>query len=285
MTGPGIPVVRGLVLSAALGLAGPVWAQEEGSLGRLLRSTHVHGLALEGQRLLLATHHGLHAFDAETGDVRPVGESRQDFMGFVVGADGRLYASGHPETGGNSGVLRSTDGGEHWTVLSDGLDGPVDFHQMTVSPADPQTILGAFDGRIQRSRDGGVSWEVAGSAPAGLMDLAASAGDPERVYAATATGLLVSPDGGATWEPAGFSGEPVSLIEVGPGENLHAFVLGRGLMRAEGDGLEWALLSAPLGEDHVLHFTTDGTRAYAVTASGALLVSGDGGGTWAFAGR
>jgi photosystem II stability/assembly factor-like uncharacterized protein len=35
-----------------------------------------------------------------------------------------------------------------------------------------------------------------------------------------------------------------------------------------------------MGGDYLLHFATDGRRAFAVTGSGAFLVSEDGGASW-----
>ena len=194
---------RYVCLSAVvLGLAGgAAWAQEGWSLSAALQGNHIHGLTFDPQddnRVLLATHHGLYALDLGTRKVVPVGESRQDFMGFSVAAEDRFFASGHPETGGNSGVLHSTDGGVTWTTLSEGVDGPVDFHQMTTSPADPQTLYGAFAGGLQRSQDAGATWEVIGPVPDGLVDLVGSALDPDTLYAATEAGLLRSQDAGAS---------------------------------------------------------------------------------------
>lgn len=274
----------GPALALGLLLIGPqAPAQEAAPLADFLRGTHVHGLSMDPRdpdRLLLATHHGLLALDPATGEATPVGESRQDFMGFSVAGPDRFLASGHPEEGGNSGVLLSADGGATWSRIAEGAEGPVDFHQMTVSAADPRTLYGAYGGSLQRSRDGGATWEVVGPAPEGLIDLAASSLDPDRLHAATETGLLTSGDGGASWAPAHPAGAPATFVEAGPDGTIHAFVLGEGLLRAEEPGLDWTLVSEPLGGEYLLHFATDGTRAFAVTGSGALLASDDGGATW-----
>ena len=282
------PLPFGLALGLLLSSTFPAIAQETAPLADLLGHSHVHGLALDPKdpgRLLLATHHGLHALALDTGAVTPVGESRQDFMGFSVAGEDRFFASGHPEEGGNSGVLRSEDGGVTWAQLSDGVDGPVDFHQMTVSAADPDSVYGVHAGLLQRSRDGGITWKAVAPAPDGLIDLAASSADPERLFAATEAGLLVTEDGGKGWQPAVSLPSPVSFVEAGPGGAVHAFVLGKGLVRAEEGALDdWTLVSAPFGGDYLLHFATDGTRAFAVTGSGALLASENGGASWALFG-
>lgn len=270
-----------------LGLAGGAQAQDEATLTATLQGNHVHGLAFDPRdenRVLLATHHGLHALDLETGEVVPLGETRQDFMGFSVGAEGRFFASGHPEAGGNSGVLTSTDQGASWAKLSDGAGGPVDFHQMTASPADPQVLYGAFAGELQRSRDASATWQVVGPAPDGLIDLAGSALEADTLYAATEGGLLKSTDGGTTWESAHPAPLPATFVETGPDGTLYTFILSQGLMRAEEASLDWTQDSEPMGGDYILHFATDGTRAVAATGSGALLFSDTGGESWRFLG-
>src|SRR4029079_10501478 len=102
--------------------------------------------------------------------------------------------SGHPPTGGNLGFMQSVDGGRSWTEVSPGVDGPVDFHQMTLSPRDQATIYGAFRA-LQVSHDSGKTWETAGKLPSGLISLAASPKDRDRLYAGTEMGLLDSADG------------------------------------------------------------------------------------------
>ncbi len=90
-------VVAGGVLMALMPSLSP--AQSERPLTELLGSTHIHGLAVDRadpKRLLIATHHGLHALDVDAGTTAPVSEARDDFMGFTAhpGEAGILYASG-----------------------------------------------------------------------------------------------------------------------------------------------------------------------------------------------
>ena len=89
------------------------------------------------------------------------------------------------------GLILSEDGGATWTQLSAGAGGPVDFHTMTVSRADPKTMYGLF-ARVQLSRDNGASWTVAGPGPDRVIDLAASPTAPDVVYAGTVGGLMRS---------------------------------------------------------------------------------------------
>ena len=275
----GLPVV---LLCLATGVA----QAQEAPHADLLESTHIHGLAfdpLDKSRVLVATHSGFFAFDFETQEVAPVGESRLDFMSSSV-SGGLFFASGHPETGGNSGVLLSTDGGVSWTFLSQGAEGPVDFHQMTASPAGPTILFGVFAGKLQRSWDAGATWELLGPVPYGLVDLAGSARNSDTLYAATDTGLLKSEDAGRTWAQIYPDAWPVSFVETGPDDTLYAFLQGRGLVRADEDSLNWTVVSEPLGGEYLTHFVTDGTRAVASTGSGMLLISETGGRDWAVLG-
>lgn len=256
------------------------------TLAELGRKTHYHGIAFARSGtavLVLATHHGLYAIAMDGGATRvsPV----QDFMGFSPDPANELayYASGHPAAGGNSGVLHSRDGGASWATLSPGVDGPVDFHQMDVSGADPKVIYGAF-GRIQASRDAGRSWEIAGDAPERLIALAASGLKAERPYAASENGILVSEDSAKSWAPLAFAGEVTSTIQTGPDNALYAFVVGRGLMKASEDKPDaWTLLSNDFGEAIPLHMAADakdGQHLALTMQNNEVRESLDGGKSW-----
>jgi hypothetical protein len=153
-----------LRIALVLLLASPAAAQETVPLADLLASTHVHGIApgMQGaESVTIATHTGLWAADLTAKMAARLGASQDDFMGYsaVPGSPGTAYASGHPAAGGNLGVIRTDDAGETWALVSEGLNGPVYFHNMEVSRADPAVIYGiGHDRVVQRSTDGGVTW-------------------------------------------------------------------------------------------------------------------------------
>src|SRR3546814_17211897 len=116
----------------------------------------------------------------------------------------------HPAGGGNLGFIASEDGGQTWEQVAEGANGPVDFHAMDVSAADPSVIYGLY-GDVQVSHDGGKTWEIAGAPQADVFDLAASATNPDIVYAAARNGLMVSGDGAGNSLPA-FPVDPKSVV-------------------------------------------------------------------------
>ena len=256
------------------------------TLADLSKHTHYHGVAFAragSASLLLATHHGLYAVAADGTAilVSPV----QDFMGFSPDPADPLsyFASGHPAEGGNSGFLKSADGGATWMQISEGAGGPVDFHQMDVSPADPNIIYGHF-GRIQVSRDGGATWVAEGKPVPGLIALAASSVETNRLYAATKTGLAASEDGGKSFAPIAFEGQVVSTVETGTDGALYAFVLGKGFASAkESVPQTWTELSNSFGEAIPLHIAVDpkdGQHLALTTQNNDVLESRDGGTNW-----
>lgn len=268
----------------AFGYAGVAGATEPGSLTDLQAATHIHGIAVDQadpDYLLVATHHGLFRAGPD-GKIRRI-SIVQDFMGFTPHPTeaGVLFASGHPAHGGNLGFVMSTDAGQTWNQISGGVEGPADFHQLTVSAAEPATIYGAFRG-LQRSRDGGKSWEIVGPAPDRLIDLAASARQKDTLYAATESGLLVSRDAGGSWTPV-MEAAPVTMIEPTSSGTLYAFVYGEGLMQSPESAANWTRVGGSWGEQFILDLAIDSDdplRMFAATGQGQVLASKDGGENW-----
>jgi photosystem II stability/assembly factor-like uncharacterized protein len=273
---------------ALAALLGGTLAFEGAAAERIALSevSHIHGIAVDSRdpsRLFLATHHGIFLTSPDATAQR-VSEDRSDYMGFTPNpADPQvLFASGHAAGGGNMGFIVSRDGGATWTRVSPGADGPVDFHAMDVSAADPSVVYGLY-GSIQVSRDAGKTWEVSGDAPDDIFDLAASALDANLVYAATRRGLMVSRDAGRSWDSTGPEGQPATMVQVGPNGTVYAFVYGTGLMKAPAAALSWRPVSTEFGERVLLHLAIDRddpNRMFAVTDEGRVLASTNGGKKW-----
>lgn len=267
----------------ALAVLLPIAASAEPVAG-LRAHTHIHGLAVDRNDpayLLVATHHGLYRAgpDGEATLVSAV----QDFMGFNPdpGDPSMLYASGHPARGGNLGFIASNDGGKTWKQLSPGVNGPVDFHQMTVSRADPRTIYGAY-GNLQVSRDAGKTWAEVGPAPEKLIDLAASAKNSDIVYAATERGLFITADAGKSWK-ALLEPTPVTMVEVTPDGTIYAFIYGKGLAWAKEGTFNWSTAAGDWDRQYILHLAVDPAdprRLFAATGDGQVIASKDQGQSW-----
>lgn len=286
-----------VALATATFLVGRSFSGGETTVAALTESTHFHGLAVDprnADRLYLATHHGLFVVGPD-GAARRISETTDDFMGFTPHPTDPnvLYASGHPAGGGNLGFIVSRDGGKSWSKLANGAGGPVDFHQMDVSKADPAVVYGVF-GDLQKSTDGGRSWSRIGPAPEGIIGLAASSTDADRIYAATRGGLVVSNDGGRHWRPVQKSQQPATMVHVTPDGTVYAFVVGTGLMRAKEPALDWTVLGNGFGGALLLHLAAgargDAVTLYAVAVNPesraqALHVSRDEGGSWVRLGR
>lgn len=157
-----------LAVAAVLGIGGlyvsGAFSQGATSIVALAKDTHFHGIAVDpadSSRVYLATHHGLYVMGTDDR-AQWISEVR-DYMAHPTDAT-VLFASGHPAGDGNLGFIVSRDGGRTWTKLSDGIGGPVDFHQMDVSKVDPRVIYGVYQS-LQRSDDGGQTWQLVGRRP------------------------------------------------------------------------------------------------------------------------
>lgn len=264
-------------------------AQEAVPLADLMSETHIHGIAVGMNGLdsaTLATHHGVFSVDLTAQTAVPIGTSQDDFMGFspVPGQPGHAFASGHPETGGNLGIIRTEDGGKSWTHVSDGIGGPVDFHTMEVSRADAAVIYGiAHDGAVQRSTDAGARWVLTGAAPDKLIDIATSVVAPDQIYAATENGLFETRDAGESWQSILAATAPVSTVDMGADGRLRAVQLGQGLIEVDVATGKPTIVAPKLPGGYLLSLAVthvDPLRLMALSPDGALLRSDDGGANW-----
>jgi photosystem II stability/assembly factor-like uncharacterized protein len=177
-------------------------------------------------------------------------------------APSTVYAS-YADAGG-SGVMKSTDGGQSWNIVTVVASTDVFFHaQIAIDPSAPSTIYAADSdsltelGGILKSTDSGQTWNAAS---AGLSNfnihlLAVDSRNASTVYASEGDALFKSVDRGAHWSNIGGT-PPVIDPFAFPGRVIRSM-----------------LVTNP----DILFVETAGLRG---TCGGALLKSIDGGATW-----
>ena len=246
-----------------------------------------HGLAVDrknSSKVYIATHTGLLVMNND-GEFQRAGTALDDYMGFSAHPSdpNTFYSSGHPSRGGNIGFQKSTDGGRTWQKVSNGVAGPVDFHAMTVSQADQNTIYGWYRGQLQRSSDEGKNWQVAPSNIANVIVLATSPTANNTVYAGTVNGLQLSHNQGNTWSGLNLGGVVTALaVDPTSEQELVAYSDGQGLVLSKDSGSTWKKLSSYSG-GMVMHLAYDvqnPTNMYLINQNLEIHKTTDGGETW-----
>ncbi|MFD4314938.1 F510_1955 family glycosylhydrolase [Streptomyces sp. NPDC058548] len=226
--------------------------------------SHIHGLGLRGDSLYVATHQGIYTPDADGAPV-PVGDRRDDFMGFTVTAEGHFLASGHPAPGADGpadlGLVASTDSGRTWREKS--LAGKVDFHALDT--ARDSTVYGydSANGRLRVSADG-VTWDDRAALRA--LDIAVSPADPATVLASTESGVARSTDGGRTFAPG--AGRVLAYLSWGAPDALFGVDPDGVLFRGTGGGAGWNRVSTVPGGAPQALTVVDARRLLVATGDG-----------------
>ncbi|MBN1247288.1 MAG: hypothetical protein JXC32_06490 [Anaerolineae bacterium] len=195
------------------------------------------------------------------------------------------------------GVLRSTDGGETWfaTVLD---SPPPAVSALAISPdfvQDGVLLAATTEDGIFRSANRGSHWARwnFGLLDLNVYSLAISPGfaDDETLFAGVESGIFRSTNGGRAWReielPVGF--EPVISIALSPVYPDDGIVLAgtetQGLLISEDRGGSWrrigqTAIKAPVNS-LLLSPGFEHRREILVLSESALLLSRDGGNTWA----
>jgi Sortilin, neurotensin receptor 3, len=129
------------------------------------------------------------------------------YAGSSVG--GGLAATAFEQTQEGS-VFKTTNGGQSWTAVSNGLpDAPVVF--LSVDPTNPNTVYAAIAANgIFKTVDGGQSWVNTGLPSPFAQLIAVDPSNSSTVYAGTssAEGWFISTNGGQSWSPGHCFSQP-----------------------------------------------------------------------------
>jgi hypothetical protein len=275
-------VLLGIVGAALVGalIAVSAFRDESTSSGDAaedLGPVHVHGLGVNpaDRALYIATHTGMWRLAPDATKAEPVGENRQDTMGFTIAAPDHFLGSGHPDNLDEPpllGLIESFDRGATWKPIS--LAGSADFHVLRANGA---RVYG-YDvsrRRLLVSNDGGRTWAER-SLRAPLLDLAPDPTAPRRLVAATGDGLLVSADAGTTWKRIG---DEIGLIAWPSTERLYLATAKGDVLLSTSAGSAWRRVGG-LGGQPSAFFARTARDLFAALHNGQIVRSHDAGRSW-----
>lgn len=168
------------------------------------------------------------------------------YKGFRKGWD---IISGGPASEG--GIYKSTDGGEHWTHVTNGL---------------PQTLIGKIDIDIARSQSRTVYAMIEAPGREG--------------------GLYRSDDSGATWRHVNRADNLRSrpfyfnYVDVNPKNAEEVWVNALSLFKSSDGGRTFQIVPAPHGDMHGIWFNPDNPAIAIQCNDGGATVTTDGGRSW-----
>jgi photosystem II stability/assembly factor-like uncharacterized protein len=184
------------------------------------------------------------------------------------------------------GVFRTTDGGEHWKLISP--EGSQELHEVesvAIDPTDPQIIYAGTWHLPWKTADGGEHWT---NIKQGVIDdsdvfsIIVDPRDPKVVYASACSGIYKSQDSGGRFQKV--QGIPSTArrtrVLMQDPQNLNIVFAGttEGLFRTGDSGATWLRTTAPdVIVNDVYVDPTNTNRVLLATDRGGVLTSNDGG--------
>jgi photosystem II stability/assembly factor-like uncharacterized protein len=151
-------------------------------------------------------------------------------------------------------ILRSTDGGATWTVLSS--PSPRGISLLAIDPAEPDALYAATEIGLFKSRNGGARWFAINQGLDRGKPVQALAFDPasRTIYLSQGNdfsepvALFKSTDGGARWTSVSPGVGPGTVsglaVTAGPRPAVIAVLDARSLLRSEDGGRTWSRVEA-----------------------------------------
>ena len=194
------------------------------------------------------------------------------------------------------GIWRSTDGGDTWVRVRQGLYSESAVRALAVHPRDPSVVYAGADSGIYRSEDKGENWERLDSPmnQVPIWALAIDPVDPNIVFAGTRpSALFRSRDGGLKWEKL-----PVELAEECPNvviprvtalvvdpvdpNNIWAGIEVDGVRRSKDGGDTWEVVTGGITDPdiHNLAITVGPPKTLLTITPREVFSSTDDGVTW-----
>lgn len=139
--------------------------------------------------------------------IKPRGFPDSQIVGAQLAINPRQPSTLYAVTGNCCELFKSTDSGATWQKIfipeSPGSSSEFYPNTFALAPSEPETLYVAGSGPLQKSTDGGATWNAAARIGAGLGGLTVDPRDATVVWIAAAPGVYRSADGGTSFRLMG----------------------------------------------------------------------------------
>ncbi len=154
-----------------------------------------------------------------------------------------IYVVGYLSSAGMAtGIFKSSDGGDSWTVLSNVPDGQIP--PLAIDAHDSATLYaGSTNTGMYKSTDGGNTWihSSRGISSINIFGLSVDRANSNTLYASTSQGVFKSIDGGNTWQLK--LSDPTDYpVVIDPGNPATIYVANVDVLKSTDGGASWRLL-------------------------------------------
>lgn len=216
-----------------------------------------------------------------------VGLDGECVAALAIAADGAIYAG---TLGSGHGVFKSTDEGESWTAVNNGLGG-LDIYSLAVAPANPSLVYAITDQGVWRSLDGAATWRPSwtdgyGRHVGDMTQIVVGAADASIAYVAGPWDrFFETVDSGASWKEVRYLGldSEAGGLCYSIAKDVAYLYGASGVHRSLDRGRTW-LQRASVGSSYRLTALTavenEPDTVYVGTVEHGIYKSTDGGGSW-----
>ncbi len=232
--------------------------------------TGANALFSQNNRLYAGTDNGVYvSADGQTW-LRAAG--LESAVSYFTASGTNLFAGTYAD-----GVFRSTDGGQNWTAVNNGLTNPSIWAMATIGST---VFVGTQGDGVFRTTDSGANWTAVNTGlpkdDEGAIYAYALAANGTSLFAGVfGEALFRSDDNGQTWTQSdkGISPPFYYTLHAGGGNLYTSGDAAMGCYRSTNSGQDWLPYNVGLDNRFFTTFRTNGSNLYGATYGGGLYVS------------
>ena len=187
-------------------------------------------------------------------------------------------------------VLKSTNGGENWSVVSGSLN-TSEINYLEIDPTSPDTIFIGTENGVFKSVNGGEQWnsfnigKIGNRFSPSLQFLAIDPVNQNTLYIPSDNGISKSIDGGKNWNPinTGLNATYIKSLAIDPMTPTTIYAEGQSIFKSMNGGGSWDVIVTPDTQGYrIIGLVIDASRSsilYIQTHSG-VIKSTDSGESW-----